>query len=275
MKTGKVGIIAGSGELPLILAQKLQQSGRSVFLLLVEREADPKKYEEFPSEIVPITKVGRFLKLLARENCQQVTMVGPVRRPNFKNIFPDKEGFKLLGKIGSSLSKGDDGLLRAITGFIEEKGFTVVGPHEFSNDFVSKAGSLGTVFPTEEQVNDIQKGIEIGQVIGQFDIGQSLVIRRGYVLAVEAAEGTESMLSRCAEFAWDTPSGVLIKMPKPGQELRTDMPAIGVDTVMQVTAAGLCGIAIEAEHTLLIDREKIIQAANESGLFIEAFTVQK
>lgn len=266
----KVGIIAGRGELPLLLANKLKAAGRSVFILLVLNEADPALYADFSSETIAITKVGKFLSALKRENCELVTMAGPINRPNFKNIFPDKEGFKLLGKIGSALSKGDDGLLRAITEFIEERGFKVVGPHELDADFLVNQGTLGAVKPTSQDHSDILKGIEIVQTIGKLDIGQAIVIRNGYVLAVEAAEGTAAMLDRCQNFAWEQSAGVLVKLAKPGQELRADMPAIGVETIYQAVNANLNGIAIEARRTLIIDSDQVIEAANAAGIFIHA-----
>ncbi len=269
---GPIGLIAGQGELPLLLAKKLKQEGRELFIILVKGEADPSDYKEFSTETVAITKIGKFLKLLKQNNCRTVTLCGPVNRPNFKNILPDAQGMKLLTRIGGALSKGDDGLLRAITEFIEENGFKVVGPHELENSFLTSSGTLGTYNPTEQDLDDIAKGREVLEVIGRLDIGQAVVVRNGYVLAVEAAEGTKSMLERCSTLKWEEPAGVLVKLPKPEQELRADMPAIGVATVSQARKAGLKGIAIEAENTLLIDKDNIIKAADDAGLFLFALS---
>jgi DUF1009 family protein len=270
----KVGIIAGRGELPILLAEKLRASDKAFHLLLVQGEALPSEYSAFEYDVIPITKVGKFFKSLHAHKCTQVTMVGPVSRPNFKNIFPDKEGFKLLGRISAALSKGDDGLLSAITNFIEDNGFDVVGAHEFDDTLISDIGTLGKIAPSDEQRGDIQYGIEVSKTLSTFDIGQALVVRAGYVLAIEAAEGTNNMIERCADFRWEEgAAGVLVKMAKAGQELRVDMPAIGVETVKQVAKAGLSGIAIEAGKTLLIDREAIIAEADKQNIFIEVFSV--
>ncbi len=153
--SNKVGIIAGRGELPILLADKLRSSNRAFHLLLVQGEANPYDFSAYEYDVIPITKVGKFFKILNDRNCTQVTMVGPVSRPNFKNIFPDKVGFKLLGRISAALSKGDDGLLRAITNFIEENGFDHVGAHEFDKDLLSDIGTLGDIRPTAEQRSDI------------------------------------------------------------------------------------------------------------------------
>ncbi|OUR77008.1 hypothetical protein A9Q83_12330 [Alphaproteobacteria bacterium 46_93_T64] len=268
----KVGIIAGRGELPLRLANTLKERGTAVFLLLVENEAKPEDYANFSFEIVQITKIGKFLKALKREKCKRVTMAGPIDRPNFKSIFPDKEGFKLLTKIGKSLSKGDDGLLGAITQFIEDKGFQVVGAHELDSEFVAKIGTLGKITPTEEDLKDIEKGAEIIRAMSVYDIGQAVIVRAGYVLGVEAAEGTEKLIHRCKEFSWDNPAGVLVKLSKTGQDLRTDMPAIGVDTIRQIKTAGLSGIAVEAEHSLILGLDEVVSVADKSGVFVHVIS---
>ncbi|MEH6474745.1 MAG: UDP-2,3-diacylglucosamine diphosphatase LpxI [Sneathiella sp.] len=266
--TEKIGIIAGRGQLPLRLAKSLTARGIPVFVLLVKNEALPDDYAQFSSEVIPITKIGKFIAALKREDCLRVTMAGPINRPNFKNIFPDKEGFKLLSKIGASLSKGDDGLLRAITQFVEDKGFEVVGAHELDEGFVAEVGTLGDVHPTAEEFKDIAKGVEVARTIGIFDIGQALVIRCEYVLGVEAAEGTEQLISRCAAFAWENPAGVLVKLPKLGQDLRTDMPTIGPDTIDQMKSAGLKGVTIESGNTLILGREELIKRANDANIFV-------
>lgn len=264
----RVGIIAGRGELPINLAVNLKKRGQDPFLLLVKGEASPEDYAGFPFETIAITKVGKFLKILERENCQRVTMAGPVARPDFKNIFPDLEGMKLLARIGSSVTKGDDGLMRAISSYIEDKGFELVGVHELNTEFLIKTGAMGAIHPNEDDMADIGEGVRIVQAIGALDIGQAVIIRNGYVLGVEAAEGTEKLVERCGEFSWDQPAGVLVKMAKPGQDLRADMPTIGPDTIRQVTKAHLRGLAIEADRCLIVGKEEVFRLADEAGLYL-------
>ncbi|MFT6559342.1 LpxI family protein [Sneathiella sp.] len=265
---GRVGIIAGQGDLPLTLAETLKNRGEMPFLLLVKGEADPEKYKDYPHEIIPITKIGKFLKALKREECRRVTMVGPVARPDFKNLFPDFEGLKLLGRITSAVSKGDDGLMRAITSFVEEKGFKIVGAHEIAQDLLSTQGTLGANHPNEGDLKDINKGIAVIQALGEFDIGQAVIVRDEYVLGIEAAEGTENLIKRCATHKFEYPAGVLVKLSKPGQDLRADMPTVGPDTVRQAINANLRGIAIEAEASQIVDRDETIRLADEAGLFL-------
>ncbi len=270
---GRIGIIAGKGDLPVSLAGKLKEQGEDPFLLLVEGEADPGDYTGFPLEEIPITKIGRFLKILERENCKRVTMVGPVARPDFKNILPDLEGLKLLGRIGKTISKGDDGLLREISAYIEEKGFKIVGAHELTGDLVADVGTLGRLKPEEADWLDIYKGREVVRALGAFDIGQAVVVRDEYVLGVEAAEGTESLISRCADMKREYPAGILVKLPKPGQDLRADMPTIGPDTIRQVSAANLKGIVIQAGACIIVDAGEVIRLADQAEVFLHSLEV--
>ena len=264
----RVGIIAGSGSLPLALASTLRARGETPYLLLVEGEADPAHYTGFSHEVIRITKVGRFLKALARENCTHITLAGPVKRPDLKNLVPDMEGMKLLGRITGAARKGDDGLMRAITSYLKEKGFTVIGVHELADDLLVPTGQLGKVSPTERDTADITEGIRIVKAVGALDIGQGAIIRDGYVLAVEAAEGTDKLLERSSEFAWDEPAGVLVKLSKPDQELAADMPTIGPETITLAAKANLRGIAVEAGLTLVLDLKETLKRADEAGLFL-------
>ncbi|MEX1036850.1 MAG: UDP-2,3-diacylglucosamine diphosphatase LpxI [Sneathiella sp.] len=264
----RVGIIAGSGSLPVALATALQAEGKAPYLVLVEGEADPAHYKDFPHEVIRITKVGRFLKALARENCTHITLAGPVKRPDLKNLVPDFEGVKLLARITGAARKGDDGLMRAITTYLQEKGFTIIGAHELAGDLLVPSGQLGKIMPTERDKADIAAGMRIVKAIGALDIGQAAIIRDGYVLAVEAAEGTDGLLTRSAAFAWEERAGVLVKLSKPGQELKADMPTIGPDTVTLAAEANLRGIALEEKKTLVLDLKETIQRADAAGIFL-------
>jgi UDP-2,3-diacylglucosamine hydrolase len=266
--TRRIGIIAGRGNLPIALATLLRADGEDPFLLLVEGEADPKQYEQFQYQTIKIAKVGQFLKVLSNENCTHITLAGPVDRPDFKKLIPDFEGIKLIAKITGSLNKGDDGLMTAITSYIKDKGFEVVGAHELTGSMSIGKHLLGTVEPSEQDRLDIKEGIRIVKGIGELDIGQAAIIREGYVLAVEAAEGTDGLLKRVKDFSWEVPAGVLVKLSKPGQDIQADMPTIGPDTITEAIDANLRGIAVEAGLTLVLDKEESIRRANAGGIFI-------
>ncbi len=153
---------------------------------------------------------------------------------------------------------------------------TVIGVDEAVANLAAPAGAIGDYSPTIEQMADIKKAAQLINVMGGFDVGQGAVVARGFVLAVEAAEGTDAMLSRCAELPNNVSrGGVLVKRPKPDQELRIDLPTIGVETIQRASAAGLAGIAVEHRRTLVLDRDEAVSIANAAGLFIYGFSADE
>lgn len=269
------GIIAGRGPLPLKIARLLQAKAQPPFLLLINGEADPADYAGFDHEVINIAKVGKILSALTRHRCRNLVLAGPVDRPNFRNILPDFEGLKLINRFRSAKQLGDDRLLSIVTTFLAEKGFKVIGAHEFDAELTARSGLLTECAPSSGEHEDIEKAVLILRTMGALDIGQSLVYRDGYVLAVEAAEGTDQMIARCRQFYKDENAGFLLKMSKPSQNLTVDMPTIGVDTVKSVFEAGLRGIVFEAEKTLLLDQSEIILEANRKNIFLYAVSPEE
>jgi DUF1009 family protein len=184
--------------------------------------------------------------------------------------MPDAEGARLLARIGRAAFAGDDGLLAAIVRVLEEEGFRVHGVQAVMAGLTAPEGVLTSRAPTPEDEADILRGAAVCRLLGEADVGQAVVVQQGLVLGVEAIEGTDALLARCAGLRRDGPGGVLVKRAKPGQELRADLPTIGVRTVEGAAAAGLAGIAIEAERTLMPERAATIDAANARGLFLVA-----
>lgn len=176
--------------------------------------------------------------------------------------------------IVAAASKGDDALLRKILSVFEAEGFVVEGADGILGGDTLGAGALGAVSPTEEQLDDLKKALHVAEKSGELDIGQGAVVCDGLVLAVEAQEGTDAMLTRVANLpadlrgAVDSPRGALGKAPKPIQDLRVDMPVIGPRTVEMAAAAGLAGIGGVAGRLILIDRAAIVETANRLGLFV-------
>jgi DUF1009 family protein len=161
--------------------------------------------------------------------------------------------------------------LRRVVRFFEGQGFTVRGAHEFVPSLLAPLGTYGAVRPTAEHESDIARGQALLQAMAPFDVGQAVAVARGYVLAVEAAEGTDEMLKRCGQLRqWGRKgrSGVLVKMPKAGQEMRVDMPAIGASTVENVAAAGLAGIAVASGKVIIADLEETVRLADKHGVFV-------
>jgi DUF1009 family protein len=265
-----LGILAGGGPLPARVAAAARAAGREVFIVGFEGFADPAALAPYPHVMLRLGAVGQILKALHAHRCRDLVLVGPVRRPSFFDLRPDAEGARLLARIGRAAFAGDDGLLAAIVRVLGEEGFRVLGAHEILDELVTPPGLLGRHAPDATALADIARGIAVVRALGAVDVGQAAVVQQGIVLAVEAIEGTDAMLERCRSLARSGPGGVLVKLVKPGQERRADLPALGPATVERAHAAGLRGIAFEANGTLLSDRPAMIGAADRLGLFLLA-----
>ncbi len=173
-----------------------------------------------------------------------------------------------MARIGRAAFAGDDGLLAAIVRVLGEEGFRVLGAHEVLTEAVGPRGQLGQIGADAAAMADIERGRAVLRALGQVDVGQGCVVQQGIVLAVEAIEGTDAMLARAAGLARPGPGGVLVKLVKPGQDRRADLPTIGPATLRAAAAAGLRGVAFEAGGTLLTDRSACIIEADAAGLFL-------
>jgi DUF1009 family protein len=263
-----IGVIAGGGPLPGQVAAAAVAAGRGVFIVAIEGFAEPAVVGGFDHQFYRLGAVGAIRDGLRAHGCRDVVMIGPVKRPSFLALRPDAEGAKLLARIGRAAFAGDDGLLAAVTRVLGEEGFNVIGAHDVMADVLGPPGLLTISAPDAGAMADIERGVAVLRIIGAADIGQACVVQQGIVLAVEAIEGTEAMLSRVRPLARPGPAGVLVKLAKTGQERRADMPALGPATIGQIVNAGLRGIAFEAGNTILVERNAMIAAADERGIFL-------
>ncbi|MCI5048657.1 MAG: UDP-2,3-diacylglucosamine diphosphatase LpxI [Aquisalinus sp.] len=276
----RLGIIAGGGQLPVKLAQTCRAAGKPYYIIRLKSYADD-TLSDFGGEECGIAELGKIIRVLKKEECDAIVMAGLVPRPNFSALKPDWRGAALLPKALSAARKGDGAILNVLVDTFETEGFLVIGAEEVAEDLLAPVGHLGKVEPTQDDFLDMRKAADVIRALGPFDIGQGAVVRNGFVLAIEAAEGTDQMLRRCSDLPADMKGfepdekqarkGVLLKRPKPGQELRVDLPTIGVETVNGAAAADLAGIAVEADAALVMDREALTKLADEYGLFIYGF----
>ena len=263
-----LGILAGGGPFPGRVAAAAQAAGRPVFVVALQGFAEPAVVGAFPHATARMGAAGRILGLLRGNGCRDVVLVGPVRRPSILDLRPDTEGARLLARIGRAAFTGDDGLLAAVVRVLGEEGFRVLGAHEVLREAVGPAGLLGRVAPDAQAMDDVTRAQSVLRALGEADVGQACVVQQGIVLAVEAIEGTDAMLARAGGLTRPGPGGVLVKLVKPGQDRRADLPAIGPDTIRGAAAAGLRGVAFEAGGTLLHDRPACVAAADAAGLFL-------
>jgi DUF1009 family protein len=266
-----LGILAGGGPLPGRVAAAAVAAGRRVFVLGFEDFADPAVIGGFPHAYARVGAAGRILSLLRGQGVRDLVLVGPVRRPSLLDLRPDREGARILARIGRAAFSGDDGLLAAVVRVLGEEGFRVIGAHEVLAEALGPAGVLGRVAPDPAALSDIARGVEVARALGGVDVGQGCVVQQGIVLAAEAIEGTDAMLARAALLRRPGPGGVLVKLVKPAQDRRADLPTIGPGTVAGAAAAGLRGIAFEAGGTLITDLGATVAAADRAGLFLFGF----
>ncbi|MGB1547648.1 MAG: LpxI family protein [Alphaproteobacteria bacterium] len=270
----KLGIIAGGGALPARVVAACRSKGRECFVLAFKGHTDPKTVESVPHAWVRLGAVGAAIKHLHEAGVEELVLAGPVGRPSLGSLRPDVRGARLLAKAGVA-ALSDDGLLRTAIGELEREGFCVIGAEDVFDDLLTPEGVLGKVAPDELAKSDIDYGVELARAIGAFDVGQAVVIQQGIALGLEAIEGTDALITRAGSLQREGPGGVLVKIKKPKQEARADLPTIGIATVKAAAASGLRGIAIEAGGSLIIDRPAVIAAADDAGLFLVGIRVEE
>lgn len=263
----KLAILAGGGTLPARIADAVRGQGREVFIVAFDGHTDPETVAGVPHVWSRFGAAGTILRRLHEEGVGEVVLAGPVKRPSFTELMPDWRTARFLARVGTR-ALGDDGLLRAVVREVEEDGFRVVGLHDLLKDLLTVIGPVGRLVPDADADRDIARAVEVARAMGAMDVGQGAVVQQGLVLAVEAIEGTDAMLDRCAALARPGPGGVLVKVKKPKQDRRIDLPTMGVTTVEKAAAAGLRGIAVEAGGSLLVDRPAVAEAADRLGLFV-------
>lgn len=268
---GPLAIIAGGGQLPFVVAESARARGLPVHIFGIRGEADV-AVETFPHTWVKWGELGKLFATCEKIGCSDLVIIGRVTRPDFANVKFDFGAVKALPFIFSLGRGGDDQVLSSIVRFFEGKGFRVHGAGDMAPELLVGEGIIGKKKPTPEELADVEIGEKVVRELGRLDVGQAAVVAKGYVLAVEAAEGTDAMLDRCAELRKSGRArgrtGVLVKGPKPGQEERIDMPTIGPATVQKAAAAGLAGIAVAGGRVLMAERAATIDAADQNDIFL-------
>jgi len=263
----KLGIIAGAGELPKRLIDAARAEGRAVYVLALEGAADEAMIGDAPHDWIRLGGAADGLRLLHENAVEEVVLAGGVKRPSLASLRPDWRTAKFFARIGAR-AFSDDGLLSAIVKALEEEeGFRVVGADALLGSADMPLGPIGKHRPDDLAERDIALGARAARALGALDIAQAVIVQQGTVLGVEAVEGTDALIARCAALKQSGSGGVLVKVPKPGQERRADLPTVGPKTVAIAAAAGLRGIAVEAGATILLDRQGVIDAADRHGLF--------
>lgn len=264
----KLGIIAGGGAIPKKLIECCQAQQRDYFVLAIEGNADKNLItEDIPHQWIRIGQAGTGFKKFHDEHVEEVVMIGTIRRPSLKDLVPDFRTAAFFAKIGMK-AIGDDGILRAVVKEIESEGMIVRGIHEVMPEILVKKGILGKHKPDKQAWEDIKRGIEVALELGKLDVGQAVIVQQGLVLGVEGIEGTDELIRRCGDYKRKGDGGVLVKLRKPQQDMRIDLPTIGPRSVYRAKETGLKGIAVHAGNGLIVDEQEVIKAADAAGLFV-------
>jgi DUF1009 family protein len=271
---GPLAIIAGGGPVPLIVAAAAARAGRPVFIAGIAGEAEP-GIAAYPHEFLKWGQFGRLMTILAEHGTREIVMIGTVSaRPELRDLKLDMGFVTLLARVAALLMRGDNDLLSGLIGLLNERGYGVVGAHEVAPELVAAEGQLGAHAPDKDMFRDVKRAMRAARGIGLLDAGQAAVAMNGVIVALEAYEGTDAMIERVAalrekgRIRSKGRVGVLAKCAKPQQDLRVDMPTIGVRTVRSVAAAGLAGIAVETGRVMIVDRPAVVEAADREGIFI-------
>ena len=268
IKQKKLGIVAGGGTLPQTLINHCLQNKRDFFVLAIENNADKAIFtSDIPHKWIRIGQAGTGFKLMHEQNVEEIVMIGTIHRPTLSDLVPDLRTAAFFARIGLK-SVGDDGILRALINDIESENMRVVGIHEVIPDLLVKEGVLTKHKPDKQALADISRGVEVARELGKLDVGQAVIVQQGLVLGVEGIEGTDRLIERCGTYQRKGVGGVLVKLRKPQQDMRIDLPTIGTKTIENLHSAGMRGIAIHAGNALIVNEAEVIALADKYSMFI-------
>lgn len=259
-----IGIIAGGGQFPLTVADSVRKRGHRVVAVAHHEETDPELTNRVDQIVwINLGQLGQLIKALKKQGVQKALLAGTIAKRLMFKIKPDLKGLTLMSKLAIF---HDDGILRSLARELEKEGIYIVSSTSFIPELLSPPGCLTKRKPTKKEKEDIQFGWQVAKELGRLDIGQCVVVRRKTVLALEALEGTDETILRGGSLARER--AVVIKVSKPSQDLRFDIPAVGLKTVETMSKVKASVLALEAGKTLMFDKSEMIQLANSSGISI-------
>ena len=263
----KLGIIAGGGSLPKMLADACSQKSIDVFIVGFEGQTDDALLDSHDHLKAKLGQVGKIIKAFKKQGITDLVMIGSIARPSFSELIPDLKAAKFLASHGLK-AMGDSDLLSALRAFLEDEGFSLHGIQDFVPDLLTPEGVLTDAKPLKDDWIDIKHGVHTLVEMGKLDIGQAIIVQEGMVLGVEAIEGTSALIERCSSLKRKGRKGALIKLCKPQQDTSLDLPTIGLKTIQAIYDAGFGGIAIHAQKSLISDKEELVSFANRHHLYI-------
>ena len=269
MSVERIGIYAGKGVLPIKVAENIVKSNKKVFIIAIKGLTD-RNIEKFPHQWMRFGQIGLAMRLLKKNNCKKLVIIGGAKIPNFFFLFPDFFGLKLFFSLFIIRKSGDAEIIKTIINYIEKKvKIKIVGADNFLADILMTKGNLTNTDIKSSNINDIDLAIKICSEIGNSDTGQACIVSNGKAIIAEDINGTDFMLYKAIkEKNHEISGGFLIKMLKPIQDKRVDLPTVGLNTLKLINELGLNGIVLEDKKAFLVDKDKMIEYANQKNLFI-------
>lgn len=266
----QLAILAGGGNLPAALASAAQSNGWKVHLVTFAGQPQPLHMPPMATNHqFPLGQVGHILAHLKANGVTHVALAGHLNKPSILSLKPDAAGLKLLAR---AVIRHDDALLRAVTGFLEENGFQLTTVQDLIPGLLAPKGLLTKARPTDDEIEDIALARSTLAVLGDLDIGQACIVHNNAILGVEAVEGTDTLIARCAEYRAENGSknhgGILVKRAKDMQTDLADLPTVGPETLRQLAHNNYRGLCIQANRTILLNKEECLQIAADNNIFL-------
>ena len=264
-----LGIIAGETSLPKYLINKLTQNNSKFLIIDLTKSNVYKKYSN--SYSLKITQLGKAISILNKNNCKKIIFIGKVIRPEISLLKLDRKAFFYLPRLYSAFKKGDGSILKEVIKIFNENKIKVLNSMKFTPELIFNEKNINNIKVSSSDKIGINKGIQIIKSLSKFDIGQSVVLNNGYVLAIEGPEGTDEMIKRSAYLSKKLKlrnKSILIKFPKARQDLRVDLPTLGLDTVKNCIKANIKGIAVKRSQNIILERDKIFNLTKKNNFFI-------
>ena len=263
-----LSLIFGETNFPLEILKKVKKKNLKYLIIDLTKKKNFKKDKN--SYAVSIGQFGKIIKILKKNKCKKVLFAGKVKKPNFSKLKLDFKGIYYIPRIVMSSKLGDAAILREIIKILKHERINTINSLTYNSELTLKKGTFSKVKPNKEDNLDIKKAISTLSKLGKYNFSQGTVVRNNKIVAIEGKGGTERMLRR-SRSKTQRYKGVLVKFPKKKQDLRIDLPTVGLKTLVQCKAAGLKGIVLKAKQNVFLERNKCINFANKNKMFILSF----
>jgi DUF1009 family protein len=263
-----IGIVCGGGEYPRLIARACREKNLNFCLICLKEFCDPRGWSLTKKLSINLGEIGKAIDFFHENNVKKVIFAGHVKRPDFNKLFLDPKGRKWLLKLGKAIFAGDDALLRAVSDLLRVEGFELMAGTDLLDNVFLGDGIFSRRRPSESDMKDIKIGFESAKRLGTQDIGQSSIVFQGKILGTEDADGTDALIERCAKSRESSIGGILVKVSKPQQDHRLDLPTVGMDTIDKLQKHSFDGLAIEAHRCIILNKKAVIDRANKLGIFV-------